>query len=369
MNTRRLLDSVFVLVLFFVLPTFAQQATDSLLKTAVMEVYNNPKHSIEIAEKIYKTTNDSKIKIKSLLAMAQADIMLTRYENVIENANEALAIAKETNDFNNQIVINNFLGNHYFRLELKDKAWSSLKIAEDLVAHHPPVDSLIHLKGNVHLLKAYLYVDKLDCDYATVYFDKAIACFEKSPDKEFSKINLGVVYTHKGRCLLDDGKLDEAEKCFRKAVQISEGNNNVGVNIFSRLSLAEVYSKQRQFEKSTQLLLATLQPAQKANQMELIKEIYKQLSDNYLATNDLKKHKHYKDLYDSSVKDFDRSETQSVGKIAHSVTHEVAESDGMHWFFVVCASMVLVIGILFFAVFKLKKKIKKRESESSDAMQ
>ncbi|MFT3796129.1 tetratricopeptide repeat protein [Flavobacterium sp.] len=358
-----------LLVLLSLLPieNRAQQSkeTDSLLKIAVLEVYNNPTRSIEIAQKIYKMPQtDSKLKIKSLMAMAQANVMLTRYEKTLENADEALRIAKETNDYNNQIVIHNFLGNHYFRLELKDKAWQSLKVAEDLLRNHPPADSSIHLKGNVYLLKGYLYADKLDCDYAIIYFDKAAESFEKATDKQLGKINLGVVYTHKGRCLLDNGKLKEAEQCFQKAVRISEESNNIGVNVFSRFSLSQVYAKQQQYARSNALLLETIDVAKEAKQMELIKEIYHQLSENYLSTNNLKMHAHYDKLYNLSLKDFDQSETQSVGKIAHKATDEVVDDNqaaGIRpgWIAYVLGGLVLVIAIVFFAVFKLKRKIKK----------
>lgn len=342
-----------------------KKEADSLLKMAVLEVYNNPTRSIAIAEKIYRLPEtDSALKIKSLMAMAQANVMLTRYEKTLENADEALRIATETNDYNNQIVIHNFLGNHYFRLELKDKAWQSLKVAEDLLKKHPPENASIHLQGNVYLLKGYLYADKLDCDYAIIYFDKAAESFKKAADQQLGKINIGVVYTHKGRCLLDNGKWKEAEQCFRNAVQISEESHNIGVNVFSRLSLSQVYAKQKLYEKSNALLLETIELAQQADQKELIKEIYHQLSDNYLETNDIKQHAHYKKLYDLSVKDFDRSETQSVDKIAHKATDASAtENEGPcvqpRWLGYFCGGLLLVIAIVFFAVFNLKRKIRK----------
>lgn len=360
----------FVLAFLFLgIAALAQhKEADSLLRIAVKEVYNNPGKSVAIAQKIYQSaSSDGKLKIKSLLAMAQANVMLGKYEDVVENADEALRIAKEINDYNDQIVIHNFLGNHYFRLELKDKAWSSLKVAEDLLVQHPPADSLSHLKGNVYLLKGYLYVDKLDCGYATIFFDKAIDCFEKSKDKEFSKINIGVVYTHKGRCLLDNGNLTEAEKCFRKAVAISAENNNIGVNVFSRLSLSQVYAKQKHFEKSNALLLETLKVATASDQLELVKEIYHQLSENYLATNDLKKHAHYKKLYDSSLKDFDRTETQSVDKIASEASAKEQASDAeqnnnLLWIILVFVLLILVISVVYFRIFKLKKQLKEQET-------
>lgn len=346
----------------------AQQHTeaDSLLKIAVLEVYNNPAKSIAIADKIYKApSSDGKIKIKALLAKAQANVMLAKYEQVLENADEALRIAKETSDYTNQIVINNFMGNHYFRLELRDKAWNSLKVSEELLAKHPIADSLVHVKGNVYLLKGYLYADKLDCDYAAIYFDKAIACFEKSKDKAFSRINLGVVYTHKGRCLLDNGKLAEAENCFRKAVALATENNNIGVTVFSRLSLAQVYAKQQHFEKSNALLLETLQLANTADQLELVKEIYRQLSENYLATNDIKKHSHYKKLYDSSLKDFDKSEAKSIDKIANSVSEKKEATEAKNgnpiWMMLFFATLILVILTVYFRVFKLKKRLKSQD--------
>jgi|GEM_PF-1085778 len=364
---NRIFQQILLLAFLSVNLQAQQREADSLLKAAVIEVYNNPAHAIEIANTVYKNSGaNSKIKIKSLMAMAQANVMLTHYENVLQNADEALQIARETNDYTNQIVINNFLGNHYFRLELKDKAWQSLKIAEDLIVQHPPADSLVHLKGNVYLLKGYLYADKLDCNYASIYFDKAIECFEKSRDKEFSNINLGVVYTHKGRCLMESGQLAEAEKCFRKAVAISSGNNNIGVNVFSRLSLSQVFARQKQFSQSNTLLLETLKTAKTANQRELVKEIYHQLADNYLGLNDIKKHAQYNQLYNQSVAEFDKSESQSVNQIARAVSaknddESAGQDDQSNRIFLICGGLLLLIIGVFLLVFKLKRKIKRQE--------
>ena len=363
-----------VLMLFFIGTSYSQnrKELDSLSKLAVRDVYNNPKESIRIASKLYALAKaNPKLRISSLMTLAQANVMLTDYEKAIEQADEALSIATGNNDYPNQILVNNFLGNHYLRINLQEKAWEKLRIAEKLITKHPVPDSLIHLVGNVYLLKGYLYADKVDCNYAIIYFNKAIKAFEKSRNKEFSKINIGVIYTHKGRCQLQNNALDSAEYCFQKAISISSENANNGVTVFSKLSLAQVYAKKNLFVKSNQLLLDANKLATESAQMELTKEIYKQLSENYLALNDIQNHDKFNKLYNSTLKDFEQTESQSVAKIAGSssndYTSETENDTTIFWISSALLALLIVVAILYFAVFKIRKKLKNHSENNSAA--
>ncbi len=340
-----------------------QIGADSLLLVAMKSIYNEPQRSMEIGNELLpKSANYPQFQIRLYMMMAQASVMLPDYEKSLKYADKALQIAKKRNDYSNQILINNFLGTHYLRLNLKEKAWRSLEQTEKLIARHPLPDSLQHLTGNVFMLRAYLSEDE-DCKTARKYFDKAIRVFSKSDNEDFSDINLGVAYTHKGRCYLKENELDSAKLSFYKAIRIASDIHNDGVNAFAHLSLGLAYFQEKKYKKSNETLLDALEIASRSSQMELVKEIYKSLAENYFQLNDLNNYAKYDKLYKKALEDFNQSEINSVGEITQNLTLEKKENNlpdkNENFIFIILGVVLLVIAVFFFLrSYFLRKKMK-----------
>lgn len=353
MNAKHKLFLVFILsMISFQLKSQQHTGADSLLLVAMKDIYNQPQKSLEIGNELLPQSGKyPKFQIRLYMMMAQASVMLPDYEKSLEYANKAMEIAKKNNDYPNQVLISNFLGTHYLRLNLREKAWRALEETEKLIVLHPLPDSLMHLNGNVFMLRAYLSEEE-DCKGARKYFDKAIQVFRQSENVEFSDINLGVAYTHKGRCYLKENQTDSAKLSFYKAIGIASEIKNDGVNAFAHLSLASAYFQEKDYRKSNEILFDALHIASRSSQMELVKETYKSLAENYFQLNDLDSYAKYDKLYQKALEDFNRSEKNSVGDISQNLNNEekkaTSSEKGNNIIFIIGGAILLLISAFFF---------------------
>lgn len=336
------------------------KTNEKLLEDAMKNVYTNPQKSIEIGEKfLAHSDNEPNLEYRYLMLLAQAYVMIPDYEKSLEYANRAYKIAEENKFYSNQVNASTFLGNHYLRLKLNEKAWQALERSEKIVREHPLPDSLDHIQGNVYLLKGYLFESDAEHKKAIDAFTKATLIFKKTKNQELGRINTGVALTHKGRTQMADNQLDSAEISFKEVIQISALNKQNGVDAFAYLSLAEVYSKQEKFEKSNEIFFQALNIAENSSQNELIKEIYKSLSENFFKMNDLENYSKYDSLYKKTLDEFNQSEINSVQKVAKSA--ENTTDDSKNWTKIIvfsCAILLILVGFLFFRSYRLKKKMK-----------
>ncbi len=340
------------------------RTNEKLLEDAMKNVYSNPRKSIEIGEKFLSNPgNEPVLEYRYLMLLAQAHVMITDYEKSLEYANRALKIAEKNKLYSSQINASTFLGNHYLRLKLNEKAWQALEHSEKIIKEHPLPDSLDHIQGNVYLLRGYMSEGEGGYSKAIDAFNKAAYIFRKTKNRELGKINLCIALTQKGRSQLSGNQLDSAEFSFKEVIQISSGNDQNGVDAFAYLSLAEVYSKQSKIEESNQILFQALDIAQKSSQLELVKEIYKLLSDNYFKINDLESFSKYDQLYKKSLNEFNKSEINSVEKVAESLQSKNGspENGNKNWtglLIIVCFLLLILIFFFFIRSYRMKKKMK-----------
>lgn len=361
MNAKQIKYFIFLLLInFFTLHAQEIKTNEKLLEDAMKNVYTNPQKAIEIGEKfLTHSDNEPNLEYRYLMLLAQAYVMIPNYEKSLEYANRAYKIAEENKLYPNQINASTFLGNHYLRLKLNEKAWQALERSERTILEHPLADSLDHIQGNVYLLKGYLFESDAEHKKAIEAFSKATAIFKKTKNQELGRINTGVALTHKGRTQIADNQLDSAEISFKEVIQISAINKQNGVDAFAYLSLAEVYSKQERLEKSNEILFQALNIAENSSQNELIKEIYKSLADNFFKMNDLENYSKYDSLYKKALDEFNQSEINSVQKVAKSVETSSNESKKQTWIVVFsCSILLLLVAFLFFRSYLLKKKMK-----------
>ncbi len=357
----------FPLVCIIIFSSYLQgqtKKTDSLYNIAIKGLFNEPKKSEEIGKFLYRNANrNPKLKIKSLMLLAQVSSILYEYEKVLSYATEALQISKEQNDHIDQLNIISFLGIYYQNISLKDKAWECQSQAEQLLRKYPLPDSLSYKKGNVYLNRAHLYKEDLDCNYANTYYDKAIKVFQTAlPRKYSNEINLAVAYTHKGLCKLNSNDTDSAEYCFQKAITISKQNKSIGVKVFAQNSLAKVYSQKKQYGTSNQILESSLNLAKSASQKQLMLEIYNQLAENYFNMNDMKNFSYYNQLYQSGMINVNNSEKESIDKVAQAISNRKSLDDYQQkWIILViilCFALLILLFLLVLRIMKWRKEMR-----------
>ena len=152
------------------------------------------------------------------------------YKSVIDDCNEALKLDK---DLENEINPN--LADAYFN----DGNYSKAIEYYDKVIEHIPNDA------NAHLNKGFACYKKLRFEEAEKCYNKAIELFEKKieekpEEKELEKAKKGIVkaFLNKGLVYYDQGKEDDALKCYEEAAdrdsECVEAYYNRGFIYFTR---------------------------------------------------------------------------------------------------------------------------------------
>lgn len=360
-NNKILKQILFSILFFWGFASYAQQPDlNKKIEEGNKLIFQNPEKAKEIGREVYqKADEDSYVKINALLILAQSEALLANYESSLKYALEAKQIAEKLNDNSYKARVYIYLGYHYQRINLKDKAWEYIDEAEKIVQAHPIPDSLSYIKGNIFFTKASMYQTDLDCNYAITYFNKAIKAYRESAN-QYANSNIGLAYGQKGYCELELNKLTEAEQSFTEAIENSEHNHDTRNGIYARMGIARIYTLKNNYNKSNELLHSELKRADAANLKHVKNEIYEYLADNYLKLKDVKNYELYDGLYKKSKSEFAKSEMVSVNHILKDVSKQKEKKFFSPLIIGFIVIFILLIGLILmiFRTRKLKSKMK-----------
>ena len=247
-----------------------------------------------------------------------------------------------------------FIGNQYYILKLNKKAINYLNRAETIIDYLND-NSLQQVTANIYFVKALIYKDNLDPEFAIRYFDKAINEYNKSKDKS-SLLNINITKMQKGYSLIEMGKSKEAEIIFTDVIRESEKNKIAEVYSYARIGLAASLEGQKDFIKANQILLETEKQIGKSQNIEMLTEIYDALSQNYLVQNNEKRYFFYNKKLENNLLKNDEIEKKSfsdlLDKNLEQQESEIENNQKLFWMFV-----ILIFLTTFGSLFYIRKRI------------
>lgn len=355
----------FLLLLFICFINAQDNEVAKLIREGNHEIFKNPVRAKEIATKLYEESGDNiPEKFNALLIMAQADVLLAKYDSSLQYAMEAKDLSEKMADESYKLRIYAYLGYHFHQLDVKEKALDYIDKAEKITRNYTFPDSLTYLKGNIFFTKALMYQTELDCEYAINYFKKAIKAYYESIENEYAKNNLGLAYSQKGYCELELNKLEEAEKSFEFAVANSENNQDQRYNIFAKIGLARVDALRGNYTKSNKILKRELLRAEELHIKHLQNDIYKFLSYNYLKLKDTKNYEFYNELYKKSQSEFSKTEASSINHIINKASQNKKENiDSSRYLSIGVLVIILITLGIFYILFRIKNMKQKMKND------
>lgn len=364
MTPKSFRDLLIFLFPIFINFVYAQEnKVAKLIREGNYEVLKDPLRAKEIATKLYKGSGDNiPTRINALMIMAQADVLLAKYDSSLQYAMEAKDLSEKLPDESYRLRIYAYLGYQFYQLDVKEKALNYVEKAEKITRTYSLPDSLTYLKGNIFLTKALMYQSELDCSYAINYFTEAINVYNKSIENEYSKPNLGLAYSQKAYCELELSKLEEAEKSFKFAVSNSEKNEDMRYNIFAWVGLARIDALRGNYPRSNKILKRELLRAGNLHIKQLQIDIYRFLSYNYLKLKDAENYELYNELYKKGQSDFSETEARSINNIINKASQTKEENTNHSSLLSIGVLIVifLILGIILIllSIKKMKQKMK-----------
>lgn len=280
------------------------------LEIAKNLVYQNPTKAVLAGERIYSNAGaDTELKLEAIITVSSAYFFQKKINMAMEKAQSALVLAKENGLWTYQIKIYGLISNNYQVLNLNDKARFYINKAENIIKTHTLPNDLKYLEGNIYAVKGNSYKNDLDCDYAILYFDKAINCF-KDINTVTAKRNLDFVSVQKSYCLISTNKPDAAGEILRQIVR-----NTSAVYMFETWGYAEIGLGKIEIQKSNygaalEYLQEALKQMPENARIDIKEELYQNLATAYMATNDFANHKKF---YSQYLKTSEESYTINAG--------------------------------------------------------
>lgn len=206
---------------------------------------------------------------------------LFEYANAIEYGQKSLTLYRQIGNDNDVAIALNLLGNIYWEDGRNDIALKylseSLEIREKISDLHGVAGCLNNI-GNI-------YRSKNDRNRALEYYVRSSQIHEELGDSLYiagSYCNLGLIHASLGN-------VQKAREYYRRSMQINKGIPNYEGFILVTNNLANLYYVNKDFRKSVEYLLLSLDVAIRHEMLSQQEEVYHYLAETYANAGDYKK--------------------------------------------------------------------------------
>lgn len=266
---------------------------DVKIKEGTLLMYKNPDEAIRIGNKIIKDANGNvDYKIRAYKLISDAYSSKRDYQKSLEYVIKASQILHLSNDALLKIIITNKMGIQYHQLKIYDKSIQYLDQAEQLMLDYPVKDSVLYYLGSNNTVRGFIYKEKLNCDLAIEFFDKGLKYLLESKSKLANSI-ISINRYNKGNCYIQMANYPDAKKNFEISIKYALNVNASSLHAFALKGLAQVYTLEGKFQEAVVTLLKAKNISKNVEDLILNQEIYRGLSENYLALNKWDKFKEF----------------------------------------------------------------------------
>lgn len=334
---------------------------DSIFKVASSEMYVNPDRVIKNGRLIVNESGkDIDYKIMGYKLISDGYSSKRDYEKSLAYVVKANQLLNYTNNKILKISTLNKTGIQYHQLKIYDKSIEYLDQAEHLMMEYPVPDSIRSYLGKNYIVRGFIYKEKFNCEIAIDFFDKGISELLKSKSKPENSA-ISIAKYNKGNCyiLMLNNKL--ARVNFQEAIQNAKVVNAKSLQAFALKGLAQVYTIEGDFQLAIQTLKESLLISAKVNDLILNQEIFKGLSENYLAINEWENFKKYQNEYlftQKLIKDRERKSVSESLDLKDKYLDEKFKNEIPNYYYKIAALFLSLITIVVFFFFIIRKNIR-----------
>lgn len=206
-----------------------------------------------IADSLYRHSDDPLRKAGARMLGASILGKENKHLKAIQYAKEAIASAREINNYSIQIFMWQSIVQFYARYGFYDKAEAALQKGMELVPKIKNKERNSYYKGMMIKAQGHLAIARGDYKKAIASFKEAIRHFEvpNHPDSAF-RTSLTRTYQLLGEVLCREGDLERALKAYYKGEQYMEFSTSLDARYAGRIyeGLADVYLKKNKIDSA-----------------------------------------------------------------------------------------------------------------------
>lgn len=258
---------------------------DSLMKKARLEIFDNPEKAITIAKNLLKKEKDINKSITIYLLLSTANIAKRNFDESLQYILKAKELAQKTNDPKMQVSVLVSVAIQYQQMELFSKSLETLNEADILLEKLPDsVPEKLVETARSYAIRGMIYKSQSNSEIALEKFLISIQNFEKVKVKKNSFANMSVVYYNIGYCYINLNQTEKAKSAFLESINYAQKSNAKSLEAFALKGLAEMHKQKHENEIALNLLIKAENLCKNTGDLVLNEGIYKEMSENYLAT-------------------------------------------------------------------------------------
>ncbi len=331
-----------------------------LIKSSNVEMYENPDKVIATGLNIIKLSNNNvNLKIKAYKLVSDGYSSKRDYQKSLEFLIKALELLPKSEDELLKISINTKAGIQYHQLNIYQSSITYLDKAEKMCVEYPFRDSVRSFLGINYLVRGFIYKEKLNCDIAISFFDKGIQELSYNNKTLENATRISIAKYNKGNCYLLTEEIDLAGQSFKEALKYAKSVNAKSLEAFALKGIAQIHTLNGTYVDAIDELNKAYSIAINVKDLVLNQEIYKGLSENYLAINQLEKYKEYQQKLiqtQTKLKENERASIENLLLENKNNLDEIAKTKFSNFWITVF--LFLTISIPLISLYIIKKNNK-----------
>lgn len=352
-----------VILLMMALPTSAQNKIrlDSIVKSASNQMYNNPDNVIKSGLIVLKEAGKNiDYKILGYKLISDGYSAKRDYEKSLEYVMKANQLLSYSNDQLLKINTLNKIGIQYHQLKIYDKSIEYLDQSEHLMLDYPVPDSIRGYLGINYIVRGFICKEKFNCEIALDFFDRGIIELLKTKTKRGNSA-ISIAKYNKGNCYILMLNNQLAKQNFEQAFDYAKGINALSLQAFALKGLAQVYTLEGNYQLAIETLNNAMVLSSSVDDLILNQEIYKGLSENYLAINKWDEFKIHQNNFLTTqklIKDRERKSVSESLDIKEASLSQELKVEISNYYYKFIGSLIVIIFLVIAFLFLIRNKVK-----------
>jgi tetratricopeptide (TPR) repeat protein len=352
-----------VILLMMALPTSAQNKIrlDSIVKSASNQMYINPDIVIKSGLIVLKEAGKNiDYKILGYKLISDGYSAKRDYEKSLEYVMKASQLLSYSNDKLLKINTLNKIGIQYHQLKIYDKSIEYLDQSEHLMLDYPVPDSIRGYLGINYIVRGFICKEKFNCEIALDFFDRGIIELQKTKTKRGNSA-ISIAKYNKGNCYILMLNNQLAKQNFEQAFEYAKGINALSLQAFALKGLAQVYTLEGNYQLAIETLNNAMVLSSSVDDLILNQEIYKGLSENYLAINKWDEFKIHQNNFLTTqklIKDRERKSVSESLDIKEASLSQELKVEISNYYYKFIGSLIVIIFLVIAFLFLIRNKVK-----------
>lgn len=182
------------------------------------------------------------------------------------------------------------------------------------------------------------------------------------------RFSVGDIYNEKGFCFLEKNVLDSAKVAFETSLKYAVNGDYSLLNSESLSGLGRIHYLNKDYQKAEEKFNEVAKLIKTKNVENVNPIVFKFISDNYYALNDIENYTHYLNIYKQKTSSDISAKKKSVNEIIDKKTiqyKDEQENNTKYWVVIsiLLVALFILLAVVIFQISRTKQKIKKLKEE------